>query len=219
MGRHLFSLSFRKPNLTDANPNILHTVRADWFGGVEEDAALLGDCRKRWFQSGQSRDEEIRQQFAELPEQFQGMAPGAFSEAGMLLGAVLVLDQFPRHLFRGMGRAFAYDASARQLTHHALAQGWERKLREIEGLFLLMPLQHSETLEEQKLSVQAANELLMRSRPGYREMLEQSVESAEKHRDIIVQFGRFPHRNQALERKSTEAETEWLKAGGMRFGQ
>jgi uncharacterized protein (DUF924 family) len=50
-------------------------------------------------------------------------------------------------------------------------------------------------------------------------MLEQSVESAEKHQDIIVQFGRFPHRNQALERKSTEAETEWLKAGWMRFGQ
>ena len=198
---------------------ILHSVHEYWFRGVVQDPSLLGDCRERWFQSGHSRDAEIRERFGGLPEQFQDVAPEAFAEPKFLLSALLVLDQFPRHLFRGSAQAFAFDAATCQLALHALRQGWEQQLTEIEDVFLLMPLQHTESLDEQVLCVEHYRALLKQARPEFREILEQSVEAAEKHRDIIAQFGRFPHRNAALGREPTDAETQWLAAGGERFGQ
>lgn len=120
------------------------------------------------------------------------------------LALVIVLDQFPRNMFRGNVRAFAADALVREVADRAIAKGFDRKVdRELRAFFYL-PLMHSERIEDQERCVALCRAL------GN----EDNLKYAELHADIIRRFGRFPHRNQVLGRKTTPEEMAFLESGG-----
>ena len=122
--------------------------------------------------------------------------------------AISVLDQAPRNLFRGTPRAFIFDLAARAVTRHALKQGFDSEMKEVERVFLYMPLEHSEDLKDQQDCVRLI---------GVLDAGGEYLSYAERHRDVIARFGRFPHRNEILGRESTEAEIEFLKEPNSSF--
>jgi len=125
------------------------------------------------------------------------------------LALVLLLDQFPRNMFRGTAQAFATDAQAREVSRHAIASGLDRELPQVMRMFFYLPFEHSEHLNDQMDSVRLAGALANE----YGESPEGTVirESAELHLETIRHFGRFPWRNQVLGRRSTKEEIEFLK--------
>ena len=123
------------------------------------------------------------------------------------LAAVVVLDQFPRNMFRGTARAFASDGPALNVASRAVALGWDRLLRRDERVFLYLPYEHSEDRVMQARSVE------LMSRLGNVEW----TRYAQAHKDVIDRFGRFPHRNAALGRASTPEEEAYLAMPGSGF--
>ncbi|MGH8638692.1 MAG: DUF924 family protein, partial [Burkholderiales bacterium] len=119
---------------------------------------------------------------------------------------VILLDQIPRNMFRGGARAFAADALARAAARRILARGWNERMTQAEKLFAYLPFEHSESLEDQNLSCELMKDFDAEQR-----------RYAERHREIIDRFGRFPHRNEALGRQSTPDEIEFLKQPGSGF--
>ncbi len=160
----------------------------------------------RWFTYDDSFDQAIRQRF--LPA-YEAAANGALagwedsSEGALAL--VLLLDQFPRNLFRGDARAFATDAAARAVADRALARGFDQATELALRPFFYLPFMHSEALSDQDRSLRLYEAL------GDAEQLR----FAREHRDIIQKFGRFPHRNRALGRATTPAEQTFLDADGV----
>lgn len=147
-------------------------------------------------------DAAIRERFLPLYEELAAELPAeAWTDPDAALAAVLVLDQFPRNMFRGQAQAFATDTAAAALSRHALEKGLDAGMPPERKQFLFMPLMHSELAADQAHSV-----ALFEGTPG----LEEDVRYAVDHRDIIAKFGRFPHRNRALGRASTEAEQVFL---------
>jgi uncharacterized protein (DUF924 family) len=201
------------------------SVRDFWFGT----APLSADALKRrvlfWFgdeasEWRQRRDEHIRVRFGELLEraardELSGWADGPRRR----LSLIILLDQFPRSIFRGTARAFAYDAQALSLTLSGMQSAADAALTVVERIFFYMPLQHAESPEVQEESVAASRRLLTEAPAQMHETFTAALRSAENHRSIIERFGRFPYRNRALGRESTPAELEWLRAGGASFGQ
>ena len=120
------------------------------------------------------------------------------------LALVLLLDQFPRNLFRGDARAFATDALARAVAERALARGFDQATDLALRPFFYLPFMHSEALIDQDRSVRLYEAL------GETEELRYATQ----HRDVVLRFGRFPHRNRALGRNTTPAEQAFLEADG-----
>jgi uncharacterized protein (DUF924 family) len=162
---------------------------------------------KDWFVKNPAFDAEIRARFLAV---HQAAAAGGLARwadaARSCLALVIVLDQFPRNMFRGEARAFATDAAARAAARVILERGWNGAMTEPERLFAYLPFEHSESLEDQDL----ACELMQGFDP-------EQLRYAERHREIIRRFGRFPHRNGILGRQSTPAEIEFLKLPGSGF--
>jgi uncharacterized protein (DUF924 family) len=172
-----------------------------WF-----DASLDAAQRnKRWFVKDAAFDAQIRSRFLALYEEAAAgrlAAWQASTREGLALA--IVLDQFPRNLFRGDGRAFAADALAREAARALLPRRGE--LSPDERLFACLPFEHSESREDQRLSCELIGPL-----GG------ELARYAERHREIIERFGRFPHRNAALGRASTPEEIDFLKTPGSGF--
>ena len=136
------------------------------------------------------------------------------------LALILLLDQFPRNVFRGTAAAFSQDSIALDQTLDGIASAQDQDLQPFERLFFYLPLQHCESVEMQNRSVQLFDELARSATTAtLTEALANSADYARQHRDIIVEFGRFPHRNACLGRTSTEAELRFLEQGGASFGQ
>lgn len=157
--------------------------------------------RELWFRSTPEFDEELRRRFLETWEQAaRGDLDRWRHSAAGCLALVIVLDQFPLNMFRGRAESFATEALSREISRHALAQGFDRDFDAVRKAFLYMPFMHSEDLADQDLSLQLYDQ------PG----LESNLRFARHHRDIVARFGRFPHRNAALGRDSSAAELEYL---------
>ena len=172
-----------------------------WFG----EGAERGRAHKRWFEKNSTFDTEIRTRFLPLYEALAGNDDW-LSRPGDCLARILVLDQFPRNMFRGTPRAFAADPAALAAAKHAVAQGFDRDLLAVERQFVYLPFEHSESLADQE----RACELM---RPLGDDLYDWAV----RHQRIIERFGRFPHRNEILGRESTPEEIEFLKQPGSGF--
>ena len=210
-------------------------VREFWFGksltgplpGQGELASQAVALKRRvefWFdrspQTVAQQDEIIRTQFQSLLERaVQGELDGWADSPRRRLSLIIVLDQFPRQIYRGTPQAFAYDPAALALTLSGMQLAADGALNLVERLFFYMPLQHAEATEVQDESVSAFKRLVAESPAELRSTFEESLESAEKHRELIRQFGRFPHRNKILGREDTPEEVAYFKKGGETFGQ
>ncbi|HYD56109.1 MAG TPA: DUF924 family protein [Burkholderiales bacterium] len=179
-------------------------VLAFWFRGDDRDP--------RWFAKAAEFDAEIRDTF--LPV-YDEAAQGAFAPwidaPRECLALILLLDQFPRNMFRGSARAFATDAHALAAAKEAVRRGHDRSMRPCERMFLYLPFQHAESLEEQRASISLNAPL------GEFPETFDVPRFAAAHLAIIERFGRFPHRNAALGRPSTAEEVEFLKQPGSGF--
>ena len=181
-------------------------VLAFWFGAGAE----YGKRRKAWFEKDPGFDAEIGRRFLHLHEALAAERQWLESPRACL-ARILVLDQFPRNMFRGTARSFASDAEALLTARHALDQGYDRTLLPVERLFVYLPYEHSERLEDQERACELCAPLA--KFPETDDALRYAV----AHRDIIRRYGRFPHRNAILGRDSTPVELEFLKQPGSSF--
>lgn len=188
-------------------------VRRFWFGQPDPTRPATVDS-SMWWKGGDALDAQIGAQFSGLMARaLAGELSAWRSTSEDTLALILLLDQFPRNVHRGTAQAFAGDPLARELAR-ALDGGpeaWDLDAR----CFALMPFEHSEDLADQEHSVKRFGELAAGgdSKAAY------YLEFAEKHRDIVARFGRFPHRNRVLGRVSSPAERSFLEDGGPSFGQ
>jgi uncharacterized protein (DUF924 family) len=190
-----------------------------WFGELDEHGLPDSDHRNKWFRSDRRFDQEIRRRFLSMVlfASEQGLDHWR-SEAGGILAEIILLDQFSRNIFRGGAMAFDQDRQARKLCRQAMQKGQDMMLAPVHRAFLYMPLQHSELKDDQNMSVECYEQLARSTHGILADFMGSFLESARDHRAIIQQYGRFPHRNNALGRTSTPEEQEYLE-GGRRFGQ
>ncbi len=176
---------------------------------MSEARALLAFWRQagmaRWFRGGDAFDDECRERWQEA---HFAAARGEFdywlADADGALALVLLLDQIPRNIFRASGHAFATDPLALHYATRAIDAGFDARVDPALRFFLYMPFEHSEAMPDQDRAVELFTALGDADLLGY----------ANAHRDVIVRFGRFPHRNAALGRINTPEEQAWLDAGG-----
>lgn len=194
-------------------------VLAYWIAGASEDADQAGAQNQLWFQKSAATDAEIKARFGEsLKALSQGLADDwAARGARERLAAIIVLDQFSRNIFRGEPGSFSQDALAHRLAQNGLATGEDMSLSEAERIFFYLPFEHAETLTDQDRSVALFEALVADARPAFKPLCESTLEYAHKHREVIVRFGRFPHRNAILGRDNTPAEIDYLSQPGAGF--
>jgi uncharacterized protein (DUF924 family) len=162
---------------------------------------------QQWFQQSEAVDASIRDRFSVTYNMaVEGLSDNWAEDVDGSLALVIVFDQFPRHMFRGEARAFVADELALTVAKQAINKGFHQVMEPVKRGFLYLPFQHSENLEDQKRSVEL-----------YGAMAEQNPAGdmyAKRHLIPIEKFGRFPHRNKVLGRKSTPEENEFLKSNG-----
>jgi uncharacterized protein (DUF924 family) len=190
-----------------------------WFGNALTSPEQVGPRSELWFSQNDEFDSQIQHRFDSLPEQAaRGELDAWRGEGSSALALVLVLDQFPRNLYRHSARAFEFDPPAREVALESISRGFDEALHPLQAAFLYLPLEHAEDIGLQERSVQLIEQLTARAPAGLRPRFEQFTTYARRHRDVIHRFGRFPHRNGLLNRKSTPAEIVYLESGGDTFG-
>lgn len=180
-----------------------HEIIHFWF--VETEPAL-------WFQKSDAFDAEVKLRFGPTHEMArEGLCDTWMTDAEGCLALVIVLDQFPRHIYRDLPESFAADAKALITAKYAISKGYDQILDPVKRGFLYLPFQHSEDLREQKRSVELYSKMQEENPTGYR--------YAVRHMEVIEKFGRFPHRNYILGRECTPEELEYLDGskGGSDF--
>jgi uncharacterized protein (DUF924 family) len=190
-----------------------------WIGAARDNPAVAREKTALWFRKDFETDRLIAERFlptmAELREGLaHDWAARGFHER---LAAIIALDQFHRNVFRDTAAAFEADALALSLALTGLVTGQGFNATEVEGLFLLLPLEHCEDADIQARCVDSFERLLARARPGYGPLVADWLDYARRHKAVIDRFGRFPHRNAALKRPSTPEEIAFLQEPGSRF--
>ena len=176
-----------------------------WFGAPS--SRERGRPRKLWFQKSEPFDAEVRRRFLITWERAaRGECERWQATPLASLALVIVLDQFPRNMFRGTARSFASDSLALAAARETIARGFDLLLSPVERLFVYLPFEHAEDLAAQRHSLALSHGLDP-----------EEVRSARRHYEIIARFGRFPHRNAVLGRPSTPEEAEFLKQPGSSF--
>jgi uncharacterized protein (DUF924 family) len=191
-----------------------------WFADALSSPAAAAERNAFWFRPSAAVDRLIWERYGDL---VVDAAAGRYDDwtatAHGRLALILVLDQFPRNIYRGTAEVFRFDRVAMGLAEAGVKRGHLAGLAVPEQAFMLMPFQHSEDIDEQRAGVKLMQALVAESPEDWRPLAQGYADYAVLHHDIIAQFGRFPHRNQVLGRASTPAETAYMAAGGETFGQ
>jgi uncharacterized protein (DUF924 family) len=174
-----------------------------WFG--PSDSPEFGERDERWFHGGPVFDAELIEKYSDLYQQaWNGELNHLRDNWRGCLALILIFDQFSRNMFRRTHRAFAADPRALELAEHAIEQGFDADRSPNELTFFYLPFEHSENLDNQHRSI-----ALRRAMPEHDRKTE-SIEHAVRHKEVFERFGRYPHRNAAMGRASTEEELEFL---------
>ncbi|WP_299014667.1 DUF924 family protein [uncultured Photobacterium sp.] len=190
-----------------------------WFGELNEEMTVT-DRNALWFQGGEATDKLIAERFQMLVSRAgRGELSHWTKEAKGSLALIILLDQFTRNIYRGLSAAFRYDSLALAICKRGLANNQDEQLSPIERVFFYLPLEHSETVEDQEECVFRFDRLRQVVSPAHAIIFEGFYQYAVSHHDVVKRFGRFPHRNAVNGRLSTKEELEWLQGGGQRFGQ
>jgi len=190
-----------------------------WFGPALQSPQHTIARSKVWFSYDPAFDAEIARRFGDMPlhaahgdlDEWQRVATSA-------LARIIVLDQFPRNLYRDDPRAFAFDRHAAEAARLAVDAGYDVVLDPRQAVFLLLPFEHAEDLALQERSVRHFESLRTRAPAGCESLFDGYLDYARRHRDVIARFGRFPHRNAVLGRESSRDEADYLASGGESFG-
>jgi uncharacterized protein (DUF924 family) len=180
-------------------PGVIDAVIRFWFGELDP---------MDWFRKDDALDAAIKERFGQVYEELRAGVPATWlGEPDGVVAAILLLDQFPRNMFRGQPQAFATDADALALAKRAIADGLDAKLTPVKRWIVYLPFQHAETSADQARSVELFTAL---GKPL-------ALDFALRHQEVVDRFGRFPHRNEVLGRLSTAEEEAFLKEPGSSF--
>ncbi len=196
-----------------ALPPVLQDIHRYWFGELTAPTERTPDKAGMWFAQSDETDAHIRDTYGRYLDAAAAIDwdLGALSREEQV-GLIVLLDQFPRNIYRTTGEAFAYDAKARAIARKLLADGLDRYWMH-ERFFMPLPFEHSEDVADQDYAVWLYAGMTLAPPEGWEEDRRLGLDYATKHRDIIRKFGRFPHRNVMLGRESTPEEVEFLKGG------
>ncbi|MEM6732424.1 MAG: DUF924 family protein [Myxococcota bacterium] len=191
-----------------------------WFGTLQGPTAFPTDRKKLWWMGGEEIDSEILSRFGPL---VRAACEGGLEEwrrsARSSLALVILLDQFTRSIYRRRPEAFSGDARAQSVVLEGIAAGRDTSLRPIERSFFYMPLMHAEDAELAQKSLAMYKHLSDEIKKTCPEDHPDSQSHAKSHADIVLRFGRYPHRNAILGRDSTPEELDYLAGNAPRFGQ
>ena len=189
-----------------------------WFSPKDASGLVADEQVARWWQKNPTFDRDLAARFEVDYDAIVAAERGAWLNAPQsLLAYVLVLDQFARNMFRGTPRMFAADAQALAAAKKGLEDGSDDALTVEERMFLYLPFMHSEALADQQRCVALFSELRDSQSGALRARLDNNVSFAERHRNIVARFGRFPHRNEILGRESSADELAFLEEPGSGF--
>ncbi|WP_461481935.1 DUF924 family protein [Porticoccus sp.] len=189
-----------------------------WFGSAADEVVCAQQQSALWWGKAAATDAEIRRRFETL---LQVLVNGGnrywlqFPESR--LAAIIVLDQFSRNIYRDTPTAFASDRLALNWSLSGIASGLDLQLRPLQRVFFYLPLEHAEDYAVQLRSVSLFKQLLAQVPQSQRHLFAGFLDYAERHAAVIERFGRFPHRNSLLGRKSTAAELAYLAQPGSGF--
>jgi uncharacterized protein (DUF924 family) len=186
-----------------------------WFGELTEGVAD-DEHRTRWFVASSDFDQQCASRFGRLLNDVNAIDWGDSPRAR--LASIILYDQLPRNIYRGQREAFAHDQHALSVARCGVEQRADLELNLDERAFFYMPFEHSESLLDQHTAVGLFGGLRDAAPKPLRNQTGNSLRFAQQHRDIIVRFGRFPHRNSVLGRDSSPEELAFV-AGGDGFGQ
>lgn len=194
-------------------------VLSFWFGQSAEQVPAP-ECNALWFGGNPETDEQIRAMFQTWVSAAGAGELNAWAQTPQSrLALIILLDQFPRNLYRGLAAAYRYDALALAICKSGLAKGDDQALTPLQRVFFYMPLEHAEGEDDQQEALFRFNQLRQAVEPENQAWFEQCYDYARQHYDIIEAFGRFPHRNAVMGRLSTPEERLWLSETEQRFGQ
>ena len=191
-----------------------------WFADALESPQATQARSPFWFGNDSTTDSLIWELYADtVTDAAAGHYDDWLQTARGRLALIIVLDQFPRNIFRGTAEVYRYDPIVMTLAQAGVALGQLAGLSVPEQAFFLMPYQHSEELDVQRTGVALMQAMVSEAPPEWQATARDFSEFAVKHMDIVESYGRFPHRNKVLGRHSTEDEARFLREGGETFGQ
>jgi len=206
--------------ITDDDQIRIDAIFAFWFMRQDLSAPQIDQRMEIWFGQDEVFDHECKKEFDRDVEQAsEGNLSHWAHEPRGRLALILLLDQFRRNIHRDTAEAFAKDGVALKLCVEGAMEKKDQGLTPIQRAFFYMHLQHTESKKVQAKSVELFSRLAETVPRPFRETFETITQFAELHRDIIEQFGRFPHRNQILQRENTPEEDEYLSGDSPDFGQ
>jgi len=206
--------------ITDEDQARIDAILTFWFKEQELSGPQIDRRMDIWFGGDEIFDLECKKEFAdEVEAASEGRLDHWAEEPRGRLALILLLDQFRRNIYRNTADAFALDKAALKLCVEGARDKKDKGLTPIQQAFFYMPLQHAESLKVQDKAVAIFNRLAGAVSPTLRETFETMATFAELHRDIIAQFGRFPHRNKLLGRENTPEEDQYLAGDSPDFGQ
>jgi uncharacterized protein (DUF924 family) len=196
---------------------ILGDIYRYWFGELKSPADFSRERVQMWMRQSDATDREVRESYGRfIPEAAKAdwEIESLSRQEGVAL--VVLLDQFPRNIFRSSGEAFAYDPIARDFTRRLIARGFACFFY-VERFLLSLPFQHHEDMADQDYAVMLAAGTAVNGPDSMRDFHRGVLDFAIKHRELIRRFGRYPHRNAMLGRPSTLEEEAFLKEHGRGF--
>jgi len=206
--------------ITDEDVARIDAILAFWFKEQELTAPQIDRRMDIWFGEDPVFDAEIKERFSgDVELASNGKLNHWAAEPLGRLALILLIDQFRRNIFRSSADAFAMDRLALKLCVEGAMEKKDKGLTPIQKVFFYMPLQHAESAKVQAKAVELYNRLAESVSPTYQETFLVCAQFAELHKDVIDQFGRFPHRNKLLGRENTPEEDEYLAGDSPDFGQ
>ena len=207
-------------SISEADHDRINSILSFWFKEQALSAPQIDHRMDIWFGEDKVFDLECEREFGDDVRKASegGLGHWADDPRGRL-ALILLIDQFRRNIYRNTVEAFSHDKLALKYCVEGARDKKDKGLTPIQQAFFYMPLQHAESLRVQEKAVVIFNRLAEAVTPTYRETFETMATFAELHRDIIAQFGRFPHRNKMLGRENTPEEDEYLAGDVPDFGQ
>ena len=206
--------------ITDEDQSRIEAILSFWFKEQELTAPQIDRRMDIWFGGDAILDHEIEKEFAnDIEAASDGRLDHWANDSHGRLALIILIDQFRRNIHRGTADAFSMDKLALKLCVEGAMEKKDKSLTPIQRVFFYMPLQHAESRKVQAKSVELYDRLAEAVSPTLRETFLTVAQFAELHRDIIDQFGRFPHRNVLLGRENTAEEDEYLAGDSPDFGQ
>lgn len=206
--------------MTDDDQARIDAILLFWFKEQELSGPQIDRRMDIWFGTDPILDHEIEKEFGDdVAAASEGRLDHWAADPHGRLALILLIDQFRRNIYRNSAEAFSMDKLALKLCVEGAMEKKDIGLTPLQRIFFYMPLQHAESRKVQEKSVNLYNRLAEAVSPTYRETLLTIAQFAELHRDIVDQFGRFPHRNKLLNRDNTAEEDEYLATDSPDFGQ